>query len=485
MMLTLFTDTLNQQCAVFKSCTFQTFQTFAVCNTSKMSLHKFWQACITAVCFVGFTIQTVSITFKYLNYGTTTVVSITPQTYITAPALTVCFKHGHIIDKDKISSILGPEYRKQLKSISPYSDQLVEYIQNRLSIAQLFEITPNIYVIRCRIRQPGSLHVETFNNAPTCHAHLEVTKRLIQNYICYKIRMKANDTFYFATAMRTMDYNGLIFKVVFDSSALNHTSYSWPLVHRSMYEGETSRIYATAMHAYPKGENFCRLSYARFGTKQLPKPYDTQCRVFSEHDRDCVKKCMIEKVVDDYGVVPFSEIYTEFDVNQSYGKLPMFDEKLLRNKADNNRINQHTFDCAAKCGHDCNYEAHTARISYAAPDPDLGGITYRLDMPFWPFTSIEYKPELVFNEYLMFVMSIGGTWLGFSVIQFNPFKIATARLCAKSISSPPIYNSPPYSVRRRRRVNFVNTRLRERQPKHSQPCMTNFLCVNAYSARPL
>lgn len=44
-------------------------------------------------------------------------------------------------------------------------------------------------------------------------------------------------------------------------------------------------------------------------------------------------------------------------------------------------------------------------------------------LPIWPISRIEHRPLFGLNDYIIYVMSCLGTWLGLSVIAMNPVKL--------------------------------------------------------------
>ncbi len=227
--------------------------------------------------------------------------------------------------------------------------------------------------------------------------------------------------------MKTQEWHGLVMRTVFDYKILSKANYSLPMVHQPIANGETSRLYATSTHLHTNGNNYCRLSYMRFVTRLLPYPYNTRCQQFDNSTMSklfrerCHKKCMVDSIAQRFQLVPFTEIYQTADLNSSWADL-----KLLSQRRDtptmSKLLNSIGINCSQQCPQVCYTDIYVTKVQYSARFTEIDGMTFRLDLPYWPKINIEFKPRQKLYEYIIYVMSCVGTWLNISIIQLNPFQ---------------------------------------------------------------
>ncbi len=391
----------------------------------RLSYFHYWQACLGLICLIGFTIQAGLMTMSYLSFSTIREVSVLTEKFVDPPGFTLCVRIVDMIEPSVTEGKLG--HLAEFRTLDKVSPAYEDFVLDRMSLRNVFEWTPNITLMKCRIRKPGHINVLTLNEI-SCHEHLQVTKVAMQNRICYQTKMVLKGQYHFGTTMRTIQFPGLAFQPFFDDNYFNHSLYAIPIVHRQSGNGENSRLYATTTHWMGAGtekQNFVRISYWRRIINRLPYPYDTRCLAISKPlplKALCYKRCKIESVIRNFGKLPFSELYTLNDLSSNFSGLTI----LNSNQFDDNRLNDLIVklgtDCNQSCRIECHREDYITSIRHAAYYGFLPGISFRLDLPYEPYVKVTFKPALKFNEFLIYVMSCLGAWLGVSMIQLNPFK---------------------------------------------------------------
>lgn len=386
------------------------------------TLYHRWQTVLTGLCVVAFCVQVAQVSRKYFDYLTDTDMRIENEKYLKPPGLSICFRYIDMIEPSSLRTVVNDSEYEAFSKMKKGSTEYADFIDERLTLKQFFDMSPDLDVISCRYRIPGQFVVHSYFTAEECNVFF-VRKTLLSEFICYQANLNFSGNYHFSTSMKTLRFSGLLIQPYFNHSLIFKAPYSIPVVHDSNANGEISRLYASASHIHTNDNNFCRISYMRVVTQRLPPPYETRCHftnnsaTFRER---CHKKCMIEKISKLYGRFPFSEVYTMEDSMASYSNLTVFDNK-LHNKETVAKLNQIGIDCAAGCPQPCLGEVFITKVQYSAYYSALKGMAYRLDVPCWPLIYVEYKPKQLFHEYLIFVMSCLGTWLGLDAINLNPF----------------------------------------------------------------
>lgn len=193
-----------------------------------------------------------------------------------------------------------------------------------------------------------------------------------------------------------------------------HPAGTFPWI-EAAYSSEISRL----RDASVKGNNQILFSVtsSMIHVKKLPHPYKTQCRNYRDEGLtdlySCRQRCFRNKTVRAFDKVPFnSRIKYAWNYKRVRAK-DMHDEEIR------STLNKQQQDCINQCsGDDCIQiitmtDAERQEFEY---------LQFKYRTPIDPSLELTFNPKLSLIEYLAYVTSCFGIWLGVSFYQFNPFK---------------------------------------------------------------
>ena len=372
------------------------------------------------VAVIGVSVQVYQISHMYFRYSTTTEVLVNVENELESPALSLCFKLSKFITidpKDAKITFNSDEYNQYLsyQNGSKLFDDHGNLLYNKLlTLNRIFKFARNVTYHSCYYRNPFDERDVLDLNDTDCETIFEVKKYVTEDLICYRFQLAARLTYQFRQNMESAELPGVIYGAVFNfsDSKLSLT----PNLHSTDSYGSISRLYPTARLKVGLN-NFMRLTYARYSVSRLPRPYQTKCRSLMT---ECLKKCSVAQMYG-LGVLPYAEEYDDNDLS-IYGDrsiVSLTDRRILAELFQSNRKK-----CVQECDENCHDEwliTHVREIENRT-GWELPWFIIRVDLPNRPFTTIEHKPQLLFNEYVIYVMSCFGAWLGISFLDLNPFK---------------------------------------------------------------
>lgn len=394
------------------------------------------------MCVLGFTIQAFYVSESYFEYKTTTAVSIQNQRRLPPTALSVCIYYINTIDRDNLLFSFNESVRAKLLSLSNYPVLLHSYLFNHITVKNALEITRNISLGSCRVMFPGNL---TVNDYRDCSKAILVSKLLYQIGLCYRLQLDVDygRQYDYEILARLMANNGLAFRVELNLD-IQQIEGIMPVLHTADSDGELSRLYAPAFVTKSQPISYFRLTYGIHREWSLPKPYQTACYMPKEGeeyiDDLCLKNCRVQMSMQHFNRLPFTDIYSLDDkiLNHSMLDNLYFDQNTLED-ADVRKTFEHIMThCRKKCPYNCQYIYHLTHVQQTIYTNQVKkSITFRVNLPLSPTTTIIHKPFLQFNEFLIYLLSCLGTWLGVSVIQLNPFTFKrNVSVCVSEQFSP-------------------------------------------------
>ena len=167
--------------------------------------------------------------------------------------------------------------------------------------------------------------------------------------------------------------------------------------------------------------NYFVLTYYIVYNKRLPPPYPSKCFDYDgKTQSSCFKDCIVDLSMKEFDKFPFSEnIYQEDAYNLDKTIINNFN---LSDQIFSDRLRNLETICESRCSQpDCEERAFLTEITLS--DVNQGSIAFRVNLPKNSNFFIDYQPMILFLEYLTYVLGCLGSWLGFYVLQLNPYNI--------------------------------------------------------------
>jgi len=379
------------------------------------------------VALLGVSVQVYQITHMYFRYSTNTNIRISVENEVESPAMSICAWEGFTgfvdIPPKEAATVLDPdEYARYLLYRNGTNTNYDEYYgklhKKLFTLNRIFAKVQNVTYRCCHYRNPiDQRDIVRLSNGKGCDLVFEVRPYVTEDIICYRLQLINRVMYHFKQNMEGSYNPSLIFRLT-----INFTDtrlYLLPYLHSPDTYGSISRLYPTASLVLNE-RNYIRLTYGRYVVTTLPRPYQTKCRYASNGytNVECLKRCSLSQM-SSFGVLPYAQEYTDHD-SDKYGNWsimtlndPRISPELYR------QIVEH---CVQACDQDCREEWYTTQSRELAKEKPIHLFSLRVDLPNNPLTAIEHKPMLLFNEYVIYLMSVFGTWFGISFLDLNPFK---------------------------------------------------------------
>ena len=366
--------------------------------------------------FVGCSYQMIGMSRQYFITGTTITIDIVDS--ILSPDLSVCIRYTDIIDLP-----LTPQQR--------LNTTLIRSIQRDLTIDQMFRLTPSEDKIikSCFHRRPGSYRVIELNNATDCYQVFNVSKFYTQEYMCYRFHIIGGDnetsmTFNYSKITFSLTHAGLFFGIHLDSTIIPEANLIKFVLHETLTFPLDTIAFSSSIFLKVNGTNkydTIKLDYDLIEIFRFHPPYDTNCRTYAEYEemrKLCINNCLKEHIIFKMQKLPFTVCE-----NQSLNIQPI-DDKDIENEFFSRRLNYYESKCMKQCGQQaCEEEFYTTYIQ-----KEEHGTTNELTVLVQATTTASIRIDnsvlIPFHEFVVYVTSCVGTWLGMSMMSFNPVAIS-------------------------------------------------------------
>lgn len=333
------------------------------------------------------------------------------------PALSICFRYKDIIDKRKVNK----KIRSKLLKGNTSSSRSLDW-KDFLTIRDIFSATPstNMLIKSCRIRKPHKYTFEELTMSQ-CHETFLVSKYYFLEYLCYRFRVreKPQDLYDYQKISYSSELSGMMFEVSFNLSVFHsaeglrlvvHSVDSLPFLSMTM----TPVVWRLYDPITKVGHfNRFQMIYSTVEITSLPSPYHTNC--LSRSQAVCKKNCVTNASLDALGKFPF-EFAIDWPVDRS-----AITNTDLKNKTLSDTLLHFKSRCDLLCHQaPCFIDYTLTRVTRLR---DRARMKFRVLAPREPFTVIVHNPFLTTTSYIIGFCSVLGTWLGFSVLKINPFKV--------------------------------------------------------------
>lgn len=377
-------------------------------------------------CIAGATYMVVNMTRLYFEYRVTTVINIQIDDMVSPYATTICVRYTDILDYQRLEQETGRKWRhvRDLEAVMKYKENL--------TVAEIFEYTPGKEGIVDSIifRVKGTYQM--FHSKGV--KDLETKKFLFSEFICYKIALKSQflQPMPYDSLSVTTKSPGLVYEIRFsDSLSMAHymrlslaPAYAiprrslkfQPIIRRG--DRSTQRIHNNS--SFQPTINYFFNSVSRVETDYLPAPYETDCLHYRtktrfSSDATCHQTCVEELVLKNMDLVTFTSVITK-----PYDKKMIVNPTFLSQDGEEEFHRIHEFCDKGLCRkRDCRYRA-VMTTTTSIPDRLFRS---RMMVPNQPSIRKKTFPKTDFIEYFTFVSSAISTWIGISVLWFDPINV--------------------------------------------------------------
>lgn len=370
-------------------------------------------------CFAGCLVQVINISHDYFRYGTTTKTTISYPEYVLPPNISFCSRIGEVVDIEKAHQLHNITF-------NGVDDQFHLEVFTKLTLSQIFNLVPvaNETLLSCRLREPGQYFS---HSEERCSRYFSVSRYFMQNSICYLYAFTPEGLYDFESVSQADIDRGRIYSLHLSYERFKRVKYLTIIVHASPLPTDSRYFSARTLRKIFSNENYSSqtgytCSYVEFTAELLPFPYDTSCGLNNGLlQTDCNQICLTEKAMRTFNRIPFNWLITE--ANTSY-----LDNKLLANADFKNKTLQRLF---TKIQHRCRDQCRISDCLEYHFSTKLLDIDYQTDymihvrvlLPLDPSVRVVFDAKFSTTDYIVFVMSCLGTWLGISMVHLDPIKL--------------------------------------------------------------
>jgi hypothetical protein len=349
----------------------------------------------------------------YFQYKTISRISQRVWDSQQTPAFTFCSRYSDIIDSKGLQEDYGIYFERTNEN------SIIEKYASNLTVKDIFDYTiqEEDVISSCQLRIKDDYIIKKFNKNE-CYSVFSVKKFLTQQFICFHIRFKEKTHYNFHRVARSNSFRSILYVVNLNKS-LSLTHKFIPIVNVKNYPlyskdfaPTATRLESMKLPAVAKTNKYL-LYYSWFIMKLLPPPYDTMC---NSVDRDfyCSFECIM-KAVQIINKVPYSGLIMK-PINMKPITSGDLEDDFVRSV-----LSEAERNCNRVCGsYPCDFDyTLTSFKDYYKPSHDF--IQVYVKTLATPITTSKTEARVSSEEYLIYIFSCFGIWMGVSVTSLNPF----------------------------------------------------------------
>lgn len=378
----------------------------------------FWSFCLFCLIF-----HVSEISLDYFAYTASAKVRLDIPQNVTLPSLSACWRYADVLSNEFLTRI---NQQPVNFDNSDTTGQTVNKIQSLVTLKDINDHTPQIddLYLDCIIRFPREYVIQWFKK-DECKAHFRIEKFVSQQFVCYRLQLTGDGSYDYSTVAASLAFPGMSFLFTFDINKFKQAQLVKPIVHlrdtwpfRDVYFAPELRRFNT-LDQQEKFTNFIYMSYQAFKYERLPPPFSTQCHHYDGTSQDeCFKRCIIQRTLQQFKLLPFTELYIP-----RLDSVPL-DKQIISNYFTNETHNARLLkSLEQECDHKCHW-VDCESTFFVSVVRSLGsrddGISFRANVPCYPSYQLVYQAVMPLYEYITFVLSLTGTWLGLSIFNLNP-----------------------------------------------------------------
>lgn len=379
-----------------------------------MVINRLLHILFIVTCGIGFLIQSSYVTFAYLSYSTQTKIVMYNPEKLAAPGVSICLDPG-VLSRNNSNNSLMWDARFA-----------------NLTLRQLFQASPKPEEVlaSCGTRVPGESVIDF--KSRNCLNKFYVNRFVMQDSICYKLHLKNLAVYDFESTSQE-DY-GRVYRLALHSQITLNANFITVIIQSDDSYPVVSRYYSIFLIRDSSrlfSDNYYQFAYAVYNIHRLPWPYDSSCEPDHKHAiYSCRTRCLADQVKKNFNILPSALILPESPARDWID----YDLKIItfRDYQNGSFYKQYRMlsdMCKLKCKKLlCNEELRKTDIMFVGDRNGQREMIISIFLPQSPSTDITYEAKFLLNDYIIYVMSCLGTWLGISVINLNPIKFFERRL---------------------------------------------------------
>ena len=285
---------------------------------------------------------------------------------------------------------------------------------------KFLDIIPSVeqMMISCKLRAHRSYLIEKLNTSSDCVQKLFMVKFTIQHFTCIHFGMKLDFMQSYHLVKHSPQNAGLLLEVVLDSSyfvnvstmEIAFTDNQWPPT-STPFSVLVSRDIQNPMSTYV-------FLWSKYINQLLPPPYPTNCLNYTNNGEQwsqdlCVQRCITNHTKSQLNRAPFTRIIANDSSDIDYRIVSISD---LENKTFAGKLSAIERKClnSPTCIRSNCYEE--LAMSQFVADKKSEHFKIRIYAPQDPDFVTTYYPKLNLVEYLVYLSSCVGLWLGWSMM---------------------------------------------------------------------
>lgn len=449
---------------------------------SNMSLTmKILSSIYNILIVLGLSWQVYEVSNLYFKFDVITHLDINFDEFIKISDMSVCIAYYDVLDfkffNEMTESHLNPD------AVGAQRNLQGDEVQCKITISQLFKLTPEegMTIKSCFLRNPKTYTFEYYSTNEECLKHFQVQKYSFMDSICYRYAYKIFDDT--ANGNQNLIYNkrdivfspddpGAIFMIRLADNLnrstrlriMMHPTFKLPWIEAAY----TSEVFRSLDEKKIPENNFFSVTSSKITVEKLPPPFKSNCRnYFKEGLRDvhkCRQWCFRNKTVARFDKVPFNSRIRD----------PMNKKRICTKDMSENSVRTELIEFQTDCNEECNQDDCNSIITTTNVVPSqFERFSLMYKTPIESSLNLKFNEKLSFTEFIVYVTSCFGIWLGVSAYHSNPFRSDWVKTLMKidwirKYFSNHVRESPKEEIRVKRKEPGVNifTIRNERRIEH-------------------
>ena len=383
-------------------------------------------------------VQITDITSRHLKYRTGTLIKLETPDSILLPSVSSCFQRNPMLNYSQVFSVFN---RSGIVHVAKGVDW-DEYYRDTSdwTMENWFNFTPKIDQILSWCGNRKSNDYGFFNYPPNdCFKHSKMTKYFDREYVCYEYEPKfGNKTVGMIQSTMTPGYNGIMYRISFDSKLVERYEY----VSISVHGHDSSFFYDTVYGSTHKVQGYRShfkfdVYYQEVEQKRMRIPYDTQCVDIPNNIKSGIEYQLQDlnkkskKILNK--VIPFLPTY-ESSQHLLFNDLDMRNETLMKMLTNLFPRDRKLIECKTKyfINRATSYDYYIFRVVVHWPQDEK--------------ISVIYFAQLDTIDFIIFVGSCIGMWFGISAISLIDVVSITARKLDRKVADESKSQEQKYSL---------------------------------------
>lgn len=358
-------------------------------------------------CLTGFLYQCTQISVSYFKYAVQTKIQLIVPQEVKINDYTICVRYTDVITGNDF--IETPDFS-------------INFMKNH-TLQQIFDSVPQPeeLIDECVIHDADSFVVFNLNRSE-CYEKFNVTRYIYREFVCYELHYK-NDSEIFShlQVSGSFIFAKILYQITLnESTPLNNVRL---LTASAYFPGDWVQYASLEMandistrRSIDSTYNYYTTRNQMFEVTLLEPPYETNCFSYGNSSNDmCIMDCLKRESMKKFNAIPsqvvmIDSIYEMLDVKQ-------IDERDV-NVA--NIVDECEFtECMMI---DC-IQHFTSSHTEKDLKLQLDSSSFLLGMPLTPDSVVSGDPDIYLSEYVLYLMSLAGSWFGFSMIALDPYEL--------------------------------------------------------------